>query len=180
MIDELPNEAPTPMPPGVTSRLLNNLAKLTTYLSAVQMPLAAMDDLGPRGIWVLRCIGDGVAYPSDIAQIMMVGPSLVTSDLQRLLKAGLLVRAANPADRRRIRYRLTDRGRSLLDAAFALYDGLVRPKFASHDPADVEAFFRILDDLSEPGWLGLGPQMSKQLPSAVSLQPTPETGPAHS
>jgi DNA-binding MarR family transcriptional regulator len=141
------------MPPGPTSQLLNDLGKIIYRLNAVIRPLAERHDLGPRGMWALRCIADGKVYPSDIAAAMMVGPSLVTKDLQRLMEAQLVTRQPDPSDGRRSCFELTKKGRDLSMEGFSLLEKRVAPKLKSYDAKDLVSFLRILDDLSEEKWL---------------------------
>jgi DNA-binding MarR family transcriptional regulator len=141
------------MPPGPTSQLLDNLGKIIYNLNAVIRPLAERHDLGPRGMWALRCIADGKVYPSDIAAAMMIGPTLVTKDLQRLMEAQLVTRQLDLGDRRRSCFKLTKKGRDLVMEGFSLYEKRVTPKLKSYDPKDLASFLRLLGELSEEKWL---------------------------
>ncbi len=59
---------------------------------------------------------DGLS-PGRLTAEMMLSSGGMTSRLDRLEKAGHIVRTADPADRRALRVRLTDSGRSLIDEA---------------------------------------------------------------
>lgn len=140
------------MPAGPTSRLLNHLGAISYHLNAVVLGLAERHDLGPRGVWALRCIADGCVFPSEIADSMMVAPSLVTSDLKRLEKAGLAIGRIDGHDRRRYRFVLTETGRALLEEAYQLYETRVLRRLKTYDSLELLTFFKVLDDLSRERW----------------------------
>jgi DNA-binding MarR family transcriptional regulator len=57
--------------------------------------------------------------PGALADSMMLSSGGTTARLDRLEKAGLVVRMPSPTDRRSVLVRLTDRGREIIDEAVA-------------------------------------------------------------
>jgi DNA-binding MarR family transcriptional regulator len=57
--------------------------------------------------------------PSELTRHLMVTTGGMTSMIDRLERQGLVTRRPNPADRRGVLVRLTDEGRSIVDAAMA-------------------------------------------------------------
>ena len=55
--------------------------------------------------------------PGELARDMMMSPPAMTNRIDRLVKRGLVVRHADPDDRRALRVALTDEGRALADTA---------------------------------------------------------------
>src|SRR5205085_743894 len=94
----------------------------------------------------------GDLYPSEIAARILVAPNLVTSDLQRLLAAGLAVRKPDEKDRRRIGYHVTDKGGALLDEMHRLYASRIDTRLATYAPAELATFFNVLERMSKESW----------------------------
>ena len=70
------------------------------------------------GLAALRRSGDPVTLtPTVLARAMMLSPAAMTNRLDRLEAAGLVSRALDPANRRRMRVALTARGHEVVDAA---------------------------------------------------------------
>lgn len=93
----------------------------------MNLVLRAFDEVfAPHGISLgefdvlaaLRRGGDGtVLTPTALARVAMVSPAGMTNRLNRLEAAGLIVRRADPDDRRGSLVSMTDRGRDLVDRA---------------------------------------------------------------
>lgn len=95
-----------------------------------------LDFAGFDVLMTLRRQGErgGSLTPSALAQDMMLSTSAMTNRLDRLEKRGLIVRQADPQDRRSLRIVLTPEG-------FALIERLVAPHVATE-----EALLSALDE----------------------------------
>lgn len=152
-MDQPENELHASWLRGATERFLDALTLLSNRLNAGLVPWAEKRDLGNRGMWALRRIRDGDLYPKTIANAMMVAPSMVTSDLQRLVNAGLARGEPDPHDRRRTQFHITEAGRAVSDEGFRIYEKVITRKLMEYDRNELENFFRILDDLAEQQWV---------------------------
>ncbi len=136
------------LPSGAVGRLLASIGNLSTSLGAIHARFAQERDLGPRGIWVLSWISEGQGNPGMIAQKMILPPSVISGDLNRLVDAGLVARSRSGVDARRIDYRLTDAGRELLHQAHGEYAALLGDRLASYPPEELDRLLRMLFEIS--------------------------------
>ena len=95
--------------------------------------------------FILRCLWaeDGLT-PGEIARRLGLATPTVTRAATRMEAAGLLRREPHPGDRRLVRLRLTDRGRSLEKAIAAETDTLTERALATFDPGQRAAVIRAL------------------------------------
>jgi len=95
--------------------------------------------------FILRCLWteDGLT-PGEIARKLGLATPTVTRAATRMEAAGLLRREPHPGDRRLVRLRLTDRGRSLEKVIAAETDALTERALATFDPAEREAVVAVL------------------------------------
>ena len=89
--------------------------------------------------FILRCLWtqDGLT-PGEIARRLGLATPTVTRAATRMEAAGLLRREPHPADRRLVRLRLTERGRSLEMVIAAETEVLTERALATFDPAERE------------------------------------------
>ena len=95
--------------------------------------------------FLLRCLWteDGLT-PGEIARRLGLATPTVTRAATRMEAAGLLRREPHPGDRRLVRLRLTERGRSLEKVIAAETDMLTERALATFDQAEREAVIRAL------------------------------------
>ena len=95
--------------------------------------------------FILRCLWteDGLT-PGEIARRLGLATPTVTRAATRMEAAGLLRREPHPSDRRLVRLRLTDRGRSLEKVIDGETDVLTERALATFDPGEREAIIRAL------------------------------------
>jgi DNA-binding MarR family transcriptional regulator len=100
--------------------------------------------------FILRCLWteDGLT-PGEIARRLGLATPTVTRAATRMEAAGLLRREPHPSDRRLVRLRLTERGRSLEKVIAAETDALTERALATFDPADRQAFIRALQTIRQ-------------------------------
>lgn len=128
------------------NRLLDDMNVIWQRLYAASLPF--QEDLGPRGIWVLRRINLGDVYPSDLARELAVSPSLLTQEIARLVDMGMLRREASPDDGRRRRLSLTQLGLNRLAECYDALERMLAPVFDNYSDAERATFFELLEDLS--------------------------------
>jgi DNA-binding MarR family transcriptional regulator len=110
---------------------------------------ASVGVTGPQRM-VIRLVGH---YPGisagKVSELLHLHPSTLTGVLQRLEKAGLLSRRADPADGRKARLLLTGRGRSIDAVRGGTVEAGVRRALARLSPRAVAAARQVLDALSD-------------------------------
>ena len=89
---------------GIESLGWDELGLVVEGLAYGQRPLRAATrqvtrqyDLGPRGPWILSLIWSGKCYPLELSQALKTGRSLITAELARLTRAGLITATADSA-----------------------------------------------------------------------------------
>lgn len=125
---------------------VQGLAFATRPLSKATAGLTQRYGLGPRGAWMLNLIAADIAYPHELADVLGIGRSLVSSELTRLTQAGL-IDSKPGADRRRTKLALTEDGRAALAEVRTGLDAVVRNGLAGYSAADVRLCARLLCDL---------------------------------
>jgi DNA-binding HxlR family transcriptional regulator len=88
----------------------------------VECPLPrALEAVGERwSFLILRGAFNGLAHFEEFQANLGIARNILSNRLTRLVEHGILHRAPDPADRRKIAYRLTEKGRALLPALIAL------------------------------------------------------------
>ena len=135
------------LPSGPIGRLLASIGNLSTSLGAIHSRFAQRHGIGPRGIWILSWISEGQGNPGVIARQMILPPSVISGDLNRLVGRGLVIRKRGDADARRLDYSLTEPGRTLLAEAHSEYVGVLQDKLASYPPEQMDALLRMLYEI---------------------------------
>ncbi|MCW1383324.1 helix-turn-helix transcriptional regulator [Novosphingobium sp. KCTC 2891] len=81
----------------------------------------ALEAMGERwSFMILRAAFNGVRHFEDFLDVLGIARNILSNRLSRLVEAGVLKREHCADDRRRIEYRLTDKGLDLLPAMLAL------------------------------------------------------------
>ena len=82
---------------------------------------AALEAVGERwSFLILRGAFNGLAHFEEFQSTLGIARNILSNRLGRLVENGILAREPDPADRRKVAYRLTDKGRALLPALIAL------------------------------------------------------------
>jgi DNA-binding HxlR family transcriptional regulator len=82
---------------------------------------AALEVVGERwSFLILRGAFNGLHHFEEFQQTLGIARNILSHRLGRLVGHGILCRDPDPADRRRVAYRLTDKGRDLLPVLLAL------------------------------------------------------------
>lgn len=82
---------------------------------------AALEVVGERwSFLILRGTFNGLQHFEEFQATLGIARNILSNRLARLVEHDILKRQADPADRRKIVYRLTDKGRALLPVLIAL------------------------------------------------------------
>jgi DNA-binding MarR family transcriptional regulator len=106
--------------------------------------------LSERGIFILELVNAGLDRPSRLIEYFDVLPSTITFETDKLAAAGLLVREADPTDRRVVRLSLTDAGRAVHAETTQAINALLEPVLANLAAEDRERFFSLYHRLVDP------------------------------
>jgi len=85
--------------------------------------------------------------PTDLYEATMVTSGAMTNRLDRLEKAGLILRGPHPNDRRGIVVQLTEKGLALIDEALTAHVANEHEILAALTPAERETLSRLLEKL---------------------------------
>ena len=81
----------------------------------------ALEAVGERwSFLILRAAFNGLAHFEEFQSTLGIARNILSNRLTRLVQHDILAREPDPTDRRRVAYRLTDKGRALLPALIAL------------------------------------------------------------
>jgi DNA-binding MarR family transcriptional regulator len=132
----------------LASRLRNAIAR-----SARRLRQESGTGLSPSLTAALATVErHGPLTPSELAARERVQRPTVTRVVYRLEEAGLVTRAADPADRRSALITITPAGRALLDAARTRKDAFLSERLDALSPADratLERAAALLEDMLE-------------------------------
>ena len=82
---------------------------------------AALDTIGERwSFLILRGAFNGLKHFEEFQSTLGIARNILSNRLGRLVEHGILRRQADPADRRKIVYRLSDKGKDLLPVLLSL------------------------------------------------------------
>ncbi|PAX07251.1 winged helix-turn-helix transcriptional regulator [Sphingomonas lenta] len=96
------------------------MGELRERLSECSLP-AALEAMGERwSFLILRASFNGLHHFEEFQQELGIARNILANRLQRLVEHGILTRQPCPEDRRKIEYRLTDKGFALLPTMVAL------------------------------------------------------------
>ena len=82
---------------------------------------AALEAVGERwSFLILRGAFNGLAHFEEFQSTLGIARNILSNRLGRLVEHGILERSPDPGDRRKVAYRLTEKGRELLPVLIAL------------------------------------------------------------
>jgi DNA-binding HxlR family transcriptional regulator len=94
--------------------------KVREVLSECSLP-AALEAMGERwSFMILRAAFNGLYHFEEFQSELGIARNILANRLARLVEHGILTREAMPEDRRKIEYRLTEKGAALLPTMIAL------------------------------------------------------------
>lgn len=98
---------------------------------------------------VLRRLSEGNPSPTQLAEEMEMSPSQTSSLLAHLEDRGLLERAPDPGDRRRVLLQLTEEGRRQVKALQSIWHETFARHLSRLGSKELLAFKEILEKLTE-------------------------------
>jgi DNA-binding HxlR family transcriptional regulator len=106
---------------GVTLKVMDGMLREDLRdLAQCSLP-AALEAMGERwSFLILRASFNGLHHFEEFQQELGIARNILANRLARLVEHGILQRQALPDDRRKIEYRLTDKGFALLPTMVAL------------------------------------------------------------
>jgi len=128
--------------------------------------------LSPTQFHVLKAIQHGAVQPSELARRLRVSMSSMTDVVDLLVDRGLVVREADPADRRQVRLALTPAGDQLYTTAWASVRAFLQEHLQALTPAQQTRLLAALDDLER---VLVMPQTDRTVP-ACPAGPESTTG----
>lgn len=96
---------------------------------------------------MLNLISIGLNHPHELAEMMLIGRSLISAELARLTAAGLIVARPGVDDRRRSVLALTPAGEDALRQTRTALAALVNEAQGHYQPAELRPCARILADM---------------------------------
>src|SRR6478752_5493837 len=82
---------------------------------------AALEAMGERwSFLILRAAFNGIVYFEDFQSALGIARNILSNRLGKLVTNGIMTREPVPSDKRRIAYRLTDKGLGLVPVMIAL------------------------------------------------------------
>lgn len=146
--------AETDDPAAIPSVSWEDIAPIITGLVLAQRPISAATksvterhDLGPRGCYILSLISGGIVFPVELASVLRIGRSLVTSELGRLTAAGLIFARAPSGDRRRTELALTPAGETACEEVRIEMYSTVARNLSAYSVDEIRLFARMLADV---------------------------------
>ena len=137
---------------AISWRLLTQISEGLAYgmrvISDAAEPVAVEHCLGQRGTWILSLINNGVCFPGDLAIVLKIRPSLMTSEIGHLTEAGLVVVEPHPHDRRRSQLVLTPAGHAAHERVKSELTRTINHNLAGYSMDQIELFVRMLTDIS--------------------------------
>lgn len=99
---------------------MTKLRELPEDIQACGLPLA-LEVMGERwSFMILRAAFNGVCHFEEFLGVLGIARNILSNRLSKLVEHGIMRRDPCPDDRRKVEYRLTDKGVDLLPAMLAL------------------------------------------------------------
>lgn len=128
-------------------QLLDGLSHANAALKAAAQGVIRRHDLGPRGAWILSMIASGVRLPMDLATAFKTSRSLITIELNRVIKAGLVESSPSLIDGRRTELKLTPVGEAACRSLRKETARIIRRNLAGYSDAQIQFFAQALKDV---------------------------------
>jgi len=173
------------MSEAIEERILRALRKISRAIDLYSRKLASRHQLtGPQLVCLGHVAREGPTTPSELAREVALSQATVTGILDRLEAKGLITRARNPEDKRRVILQTTEAGRRLAAAAPSPLQETFAWKLRALSGDEQEAIAQTLgrivemmeaEDLEAAPVLASGPLLAE--PGEVADFLDPEGGP---
>lgn len=108
--------------------LLGAVTDIRRVIANMTLPVARGNGISERALGIIFLVFAGMDRPKLLAEYLAVLPSTITSDVEKLVVAGLLRRTASPADRRTIGLEVTPKGLAVQQEALKSLQSFFRVK----------------------------------------------------
>ena len=109
----LRNRTPTPeLSDEEVAQFCRAIGVAPRALSRGATEFVSRHKLGRRGVWIMGLISVGLDSPSGLSEALCIGRSLLSAELARLTRAGLVATEKDAADGRRLKLALTEEGKA--------------------------------------------------------------------
>lgn len=115
---------------------VDTLVQLSFLVQGILQRRAAEYDLSITQTRLLGILRDRTPTMNDLAKHLVLDKSSITGLIDRAERRGIVVRVPSTADRRSVRVRLTDEGRSLVSRVLAQFDSDISTLLASLSPPE--------------------------------------------
>lgn len=132
----------------------NVLGVAPLQLAKAREAITARFDLGPRGAWIVGLLEVGVNSPSGLTEVLCIGRSLVTAEINRLLQAGLISGNQDASDGRRTVLALTDEGKQVSRELRQTVNDFVTSRLAGYSREQILAATTLLQDFAGGAQIG--------------------------
>jgi len=132
---------------SIIGQVCDGLAFANRPLRAATHRVTREYDLGPRGAFILNVISNGLLYPLELASVFKAGRSLITIELARLTRAGLIVSRPGSKDRRRTELALTALGKVAAQQVRDDMSEIVRTHLRGYSREQILLFCEMLHDV---------------------------------
>lgn len=132
----------------------NVLGVAPLQLAKAREAITARFDLGPRGAWIVGLLEVGVNSPSGLTEVLCIGRSLVTAEINRLLQAGLISGNQDASDGRRTVLALTDEGKQVSRELRQTVNDFVTSRLAGYSREQILAATALLQDFAGGAQIG--------------------------
>lgn len=132
----------------------NVLGVAPLQLAKAREAITARYDLGPRGAWIVGLLEVGVNSPSGLTDVLCIGRSLVTAEINRLLQAGLISGNQDASDGRRTVLALTEEGKQVSRELRQRVNDFVTGRLAGYSREAILAATALLQDFAGGAQIG--------------------------
>ncbi len=128
--------------------LLGAVTDIRRVIADTTLPVARRNSISERALGIIFLVFAGLDRPKLLAEYLTVLPSTITSDVEKLVAAGLLQRTASPSDRRIIKLEVTPRGIAAQQESLRGLQSFFRAKAAGVSLDELHACIATLRKLS--------------------------------
>jgi DNA-binding MarR family transcriptional regulator len=131
-------------------RLIHRIANTYESITSERMSVDNLSE--PRWhllirLWIMERLGAPCVRPTQLSKSQQVSKNTISAHLRALEEQGLIERELDPDDRRQFRIRLSDAGRTLVQAATPGHVRFLNSLTADLTPAEIDQLLALLHRL---------------------------------